>query len=208
VFNAPHDANESGVHDSVVALDRDAMEVTMQLTTGFYEGQRVRYVSTEASAFDLAALEAATYAPALNVVPSAGDRTAATSAREAIVPVVNGPMGADNPERQGLRSAVAGEGDPLNVVAERQTCRDPSFRADCSALFYSPLWDVHPVRWTDEAIDAGQRRRLTSHREAVAAFRQGRLASAAPEGTVDDQLGGLRAAGAVVNCPLVLAEER
>ncbi|WP_135824261.1 hypothetical protein [Halorussus ruber] len=204
VYNAPHVANDSGEHDAVVAIDRDELEVTMRLTDGFYEGEHVRYVSTEASAPDIAALEAATYAPVLNAAPSAGDRTAATSAREPIIPVVNGPMGSDNPDRQGLRSAVAGEGSPLNVVAEEQTCGDPSSRADCGALFYSPLWDVHPVEWTREAIDADQRRRLTSHQEAVSAFRQGQLASAAPDGAMNEQLGGIRAAGALVNCPLVL----
>ncbi|WP_276279237.1 hypothetical protein [Halorussus caseinilyticus] len=204
VYNAPHVANDSGEHDAIVEIDRDGMEVTMRLTAGFYEGQRVLYASTEASSPELAALEAATYAPALNAAPSAGDRTTATSAREPIIPVVNGPMGADDPDRQGLRSAVAGEGSPLNVVAEQQTCGDPSFREDCDALFYSPLWDVHPVEWTAEAIDAGRRRRLTSHQEVIAAFRRERLATAAPDGTVNDQLGGLRAAGALVNCPLVL----
>ncbi|MFC7079682.1 hypothetical protein [Halorussus caseinilyticus] len=109
MYNAPHVANDSGEHDAIVEIDRDGMEVTMRLTAGFYEGQRVLYASTEASSPELAALEAATYAPALNAAPSAGDRTTATSAREPIIPVVNGPMGADDPDRQGLRSAVAGE---------------------------------------------------------------------------------------------------
>jgi hypothetical protein len=205
VYNAPHVANESGDHDAVVDIDRDALTVTLGLTAGFYEGQRVLYVSTEASSAELAALEGATYAPSLNAAPSAGDRVAATSAREPIVPVVNGPMGADNPERQGLRSAVAGEGSPLNVVAEEQACGDPSFRDDCGALFYSPLWDVHPVEWTGDAIEAGQRRRLVSHQQVVAAFRAGELATAAPDGAVNEQFGNLRAAGALVNCSLILA---
>ncbi|WP_192498308.1 twin-arginine translocation signal domain-containing protein [Halorussus halophilus] len=204
VYNAPHVANETGEHDNVVSIDRNAMEVTMALTAGFYEGQRTLYVSTEASAPDVAALEGATYAPALNAAPAAADRSTATSARESIIPVVNGPMGADNPNRQGLRSAVAGEGSPLNVVAEEQECGDPSFRSDCEALFYSPLWDVHPVVWTQQAIDEGQRRRLTSHQDAITAFRRGQLESGAPDGPVNDLLGGMRAAGALVNCPLIL----
>ncbi|WP_158057526.1 hypothetical protein [Halorussus halophilus] len=207
VYNAPHVANETGEHDNVVSIDRDAMEVTMALTAGFYEGERTLYVSTEASAPDVAALEGATYAPALNAAPAAGDRLTATSARESIVPVVNGPMGSDNPNRQGLRSAVAGEGSPLNVVAEEQECGDPSFRDDCDALFYSPLWDVHPVVWTQQAIDDGQRRRLTSHQDVIATFRREQLESGAPDGPVNEQLGGIRAAGAVVNCSLMLVGE-
>lgn len=206
VYNAPHVANETGEHDNIVSIDREAMEVTMRLTEGFYEGERTWYVSTEASAPDIAALEGATYAPALDEAPAAGDRSTATSAREPIIPVVNGPMGADEPERQGLRSAVAGEGSPLNVVAEEQECGNPSSRNDCDALSYSPLWDVHPVAWTQQAIDDGDRRRLTSHQEAIAAFRQGHLESAAPDGPVDELLGGLRAAGFLVNCPLILVE--
>ncbi len=53
----------------------------------------------------------------------------------------------ENPQRQGLQSAAAGEGDPLNIIREEPECSDPSSPPNCSALQYSPLWDVHPVAW-------------------------------------------------------------
>ena len=94
----------------------------------------------------------------------AGSDDPSKSAREAIIPIVNGPRGVDNPQRQGLQSAVAGEGDPLNIIREEPECSDPTVPANCSALQYSPLWDVTPVAWTQAAIDAGLRVRLAATR--------------------------------------------
>jgi hypothetical protein len=127
------------------------------------------------------------------------------SAREAIILIVNGAMGAANPDRQGLRSAVAGEGDPLNIIREEPECSDPTVPASCSALQYRPLWDVHPVLWTQAAIDAGLRHRVTAHQDVEALFDAGQLVSAAPGGpsNQDSEIRGLRAAGVVVNCPPV-----
>ncbi len=42
--------------------------------------------------------------------PRAGSDDPSLSAREAIIPIVNGPRGAGDSQRQGLQSAVAGEG--------------------------------------------------------------------------------------------------
>lgn len=198
VYNAPHVANATGLHDDVLAIDYDAMTVTLEMVAGFYEEDFVLYLSTEASVDDIAALESGTFAPNLNAAPSAGDRDPETSSREAIIPIVNGATGIDNPERQGLRSAVAGEGDPLNIFREEPECGDPD---DCSALLYSPLWDVHPVVWTEDAIASGQQRRLTTHVDVIQLFQDGLLVSGAPSGVVNEGLGGLRAAGVIVNCP-------
>ncbi|MFC7046106.1 hypothetical protein ACFQH6_12405 [Halobacteriaceae archaeon GCM10025711] len=206
VYNAPHVANETGVHDSVVGeMDTSAMEVTIELVEGFYEDRLTHYVSLDAYPADVAALEGATFADTLSTAPTAGDRSLDGSAREPIFPVVNGPMGADNPERQGLRSAVAGEGGPLNVVRSEQVCGDPGDPTDCS-VHYSPLWDVHPVVWTDEAIEGGRRTRLISHEEIIDRFVAGDLASAAADGPVNTQVGNIRGAVAAVNCPIVLVE--
>jgi hypothetical protein len=163
----------------------------------------VLYLSTEASVTQIAALENATYAPLLADVPQAGSDDPGISAREAIIPIVNGPMGVDNPQRQGLRSAVAGEGDPLNIIREEPECSDPTVPANCSALEYSPMWDVHPVAWTQAAIDAGLRVRVTSHQGVEALFNAGELVSVAPNGpeNLDPEILGLRAAGVTVNCP-------
>jgi hypothetical protein len=203
VFNGAEVANRTGVHPKVLSLDLNERQAVVHLTAGFYLGRNVLYLSTESSVTQIAALENATYAPALASAPQAGSDDPSLSAREAIIPVVNGPRGAGNPQRQGLQSAVAGEGDPLNIIREEPECSDPTVPANCSALEYSPLWDVHPVAWTQAAIDAGLRTRLTSHQQVEALFNQGLLVSAAPDGPVnhDPEIDGLRAAGVVVNCP-------
>jgi hypothetical protein len=205
VYNAPQVANATGLHDKVISINYDAMQVTLRLTPGFYNHRDVRYISTESSDPPTAALEAATYAPNLAAAPQAGVDDPNISAREPIIPIVNGPMGVANPERQGLRSAVAGEGPPFNIIREEPECSDPTVPANCSALQYSPLWDVHPVVWTQAAIDAGLRTRLTAHQDVEALFNAGELVSGAPDGpsNQDPEIQGLRAAGVVVNCPPV-----
>lgn len=204
VFNAPHVANETGEHDRLVEMDEDSMTATLELVGGFYEDREVRYITTDAYPAEVAALEGGTHAPNLSEAPAAGDRDLESAAREPIFPVVNGPIGEDNPERQGLRSAVAGEGGPLNVTRSEQVCADPDDPTDCS-LFYSPLWDVHPIVWTEEAIEADRRRRLTDHEEIIELVLEGDLDSAA-DGPVNTLLGNVRAADAAVNCPIVSVE--
>lgn len=203
VYNGPHIANESGVHGKVLAFDEEHMTVTLRMTAGFYLGRDVLYISTDASVTQIAAIENAVYAPNLAYAPLAGNDDPRVSSRLPIIPIVNGPMGTTNPQRQGLRSAVAGEGDPLNIIREEPECSDPNVPASCSALEYSPMWDVHPVAWTQQAIDAGLRRRVTSHQDVEALFNAGSLVSAAPSGpeNFDPEIRGLRAAEVVVNCP-------
>ncbi|MBA3645242.1 MAG: hypothetical protein H0W63_03620 [Gemmatimonadaceae bacterium] len=211
VYNASHVANKTGLHDRVLSIDSVGMKVKMKLVHGFYEGFSILYSSTETSDHDLAALEQGTFTPNLNFAPFPGDDKPFRSAREALVPIVNGPRGVNNPERQGLQSAVLGEGDPLNLFQEQAGCEDannPS--AFCDAVNYSPLWDVHPVKWTQAAIDAGIVRRITSDkREPIAPlnvielYADGWLTSATPQGARNSSLGGIPAAGIIVNCPII-----
>jgi len=203
VYDGEQIANWTGVHPKVLSLDQGQREATLRLTEGRYLGRQVLYLSTDASLTDVAALENATFAPNLAAAPQAGSDDPHRSAREAIIPIVNGPRGVDNPQRQGLQSAVAGEGDPLNIIREEPECSDPSVPANCSALQYSPLWDVTPVAWTQAAIDAGLRVRLASHQTVEQLFDQGLLVNANPTGPSQDdpEILGLRALGAVVNCP-------
>jgi hypothetical protein len=203
VYNGAQVANNTGTHPKVLTLDPHAGTVTLRLTAGFYLHRNVLYLSTEASTTQIAALENATYAPNLAAVPQEANDDPSVSAREPIIPVVNGPRGVDNPQRQGLQSAVAGEGDPLNIIREEPECSDPADPANCSALEYAPMWDVHPVAWTQAAIDAGQQVMVTSHQDVEALFNAGQLVSAAPDGpsNQDPEILGLRAAGVVINCP-------
>lgn len=104
----------------------------------------MRYVSTDASAPDVAALEGATFAPALAAAPFAGgDGT--DSARASLAAFVNGQTGIGNPNRQGLGSVLRDGRDPLNLLAWMP-----------NQGRYSPLWDVHPAVWTGSAVAAGQ----------------------------------------------------
>ena len=140
VLNAPHLANSrsSEQHDSLAeSIDEGDTDVTISLVDGFARDKPVKYISTEASVEFAAALEASTFAPNLNAAPFVGgDGT--DSARASLGLILNGQEGAGNRERQGLNSALAGEGDPLNLLAWTP-----------NQGRYSPLWDVHPSEWAD-----------------------------------------------------------
>jgi len=220
VYNASHLSNSTGMHDRVISMDIPNMKVKMRLARGFYEGFAILYTTTETSDNDLAALEDNTFAPNMNVAPFPGDDKPFRSSREALIPVINGPMGGNNPLRQGLRSAVAGEGDPLNIFQEQAGCEDADDPGSfCDAALYSPLWDVHPVMWTDEAIATGMRTRVTTDKFEIIApiniielYADGHML-AGGQGVRNSSLGGLNAAGPpngagiIVNCPIIFVPE-
>jgi hypothetical protein len=203
VYNGAQIANSTGVHPKVLSFDPGHRQATIKMTEGRYLGRQVLYISTDASDTVVGALENATFAPNLGAAPQRGSDDCANSASEAIIPVVNGQLGIDNPQRQGLQSAVAGEGDPLNIIREEPECTNPSDPNACSALQYSPLWDATPVVWTQAAIDAGLRVRLNSHEVVEQDFNAGLLVNANPTGPsqLDPEILGLRALGAVIDCP-------
>jgi hypothetical protein len=191
VINAPQVANRTGVSGSVVAIDYRHRTVTLDTLDGFVDGQFTAYLHTDASAKLVAALEHSTYAPNLNAAPGlASDEP--PSSRAAIVPVVNGPRGDANPMRQGLQSALLGQGDPFNVAQEQPS--DP--------VHYSPIWDVSPVMWTSAAIAAGKQVQLHSQDDVRMEALAGNIVSALP-GTPDASLGGINASGAISNCPII-----
>jgi hypothetical protein len=184
VINAPQIANNTGLHDKLVgAPDTAGGHATFKETEGFYNGKDVYYVSFDVSAPDVAALEGATFAPNLNAAPGLGSNDPKTSARSGIAPFVNGQTGVDNPNRQGLNSALLGEGDPLNVVQSSPHNNK-----------YSPLWDVHVAAWSDSAIANGQRVLQTDFDE---------IEELGETGAITGPLGSFQAVGIIVNCPLV-----
>jgi hypothetical protein len=195
VRNASHVANASGQHDGIVAIDFARREVTMKLVMGFWKGHRLFYLHQDASTPTVAAMTGANLAPNLNATPGLGSDDEKTSARAAMVPIVNGPRGVDNDQRQGLQSVLFGEGAPLNVTEE----------VPGSSHRYSPMWDVAPAIWTEEAIASGARHRITSTQEVANLFASGKLIS---KGTAAPNPGlkGLRTANAVFNCPVAFAE--
>ncbi len=184
VINAPHIANDSGVHDKLVGtLDLVAGTATFRETEGFYNGKEIYYVSFEVSNPDVAPLEGGTFAPALNAAPGIGSNDPKTSARSQIAPFVNGQTGIDNPNRQGLNSALLGQGDPLNVTNSAPH-NDK----------YSPLWDAHPAIWTDAAIAAGVRTRQMEFDD---------VSELADDGFITGPAGFFGPAGFIVNCPVI-----
>jgi len=134
------------VHDRVLKIcpeGRAGGTVTLQMTPIFSFGRAAAYISTEASDPVVAALDNGTFAPALADVPVGSD-DGAFSAVERLFPIANGPTGADNPQRQGLNSALSDVGTngkplpPLHVIGGIPTL----------ALDYSPLWDLNLGEWT------------------------------------------------------------
>lgn len=184
VLNASQIKNGSGQSDTVVSID--GKTVTLRLLRGYFSGSSVLYLHLDASVGVVAALEASTFAPNLNAAPGLGS-DASTSARSAIVPIVNGPRGKGNRQRQGLQSAVLGEGDPLNITQSLP-----------GGAGYSPLWDVAPTVWSSSA----KPRLLKSTAEVAAAVKAGDLVSGA-KGPKNASLGGLEAAGFISNCPTI-----
>jgi hypothetical protein len=195
VYNATHVANASGLHDAVVSIDRRKATVTLDMFNGFYEGNRIMYLHQEASTELVAAIEGSTFAPNLSAAPGEGSNDPDTSARSAIIPVVNGERGVNNPDRQGLESALLGEGDPLNITQEVPEDN-----------LYTPMWDITPAVWTQEAIDAGQRHLLTDVEDVAELFAEGQIVSGG-NGKANEGLEGIRAFPAISNCPVVVEFE-
>ncbi|MEO8808274.1 MAG: hypothetical protein ABI433_19500, partial [Burkholderiaceae bacterium] len=176
------------VHDKVVSIcPRDGV-VTLALTKGFSFGRPVLYLSTDASDALPAALEGATFAPALTDI-KVGSDDGAFSAVERLFAIVNGPTndvaGEINPQRQGFDSALKGDGGPLNVLGGIPTV----------ATDYSPLWDLNVGEWTQHAIDNDYRSRVREEFEVLGYVRAGHLTApgGAPFGS----------SGLIVNCPIV-----
>lgn len=198
IYNAPviafGEADELGgcddapdhavVHDKVVGICAENATVTLALTPGFSFGRPVLYLSLEASNELGAALEATTFAPALANVPVGGDDSL-YSAVERLFLFTNGPTGANNPQRQGLSSALLGEGSPLNVIGGIPTI----------ATDYSPLWDMNLGEWTPEAIAKGYPARLTEEFQILGMAFRGHLTG--PGGAA------YGSTGIIVNCPIV-----
>ncbi len=177
--------DKSKVHDKVVSICPRDGTVTLSMTLGFTFDKPIQYLSTEANNPLVAALENATFAPALEDLPFALEDASPGESAERIVVVVNGPTGKDNPHRQGLVSALSGEGGPLNILGGIPTIN----------LDYSPMWRLFPAVWTEEAIQKGYRYRMTSALQAAEMSHRGFLKS------LDG--GDFRAVGFIVNCPVV-----
>ena len=167
--------------------------MTLSLTPGHSFARPVLYLSMDAVDQGVAALEEATYAPGMLDITLGADDSFG-SAVERIFVVVNGYTNGDLPEgssvsshplRNGLNSALRGEGTPLNVLGGIPTI----------ATDYSPLWDVNLGMWTQEAIDGNFRTRWLEEFQILGFVARGLVTG--PGGSEFGSTGNL------VNCPIV-----
>jgi len=183
ILNAPIIANETGRADKVRDLNTDEGRVTYEETEGRSHGNKVFYVSTDASVDVGAALENVTFAPAMNAAPDLGE-DGTNQARTNLAAFVNGQTGTDNPQRQGLNSALLDGLSPLNVL-----------RWTPNQGRYSPVWDVHPAAWSTKAVSGGRNKRQDDW---------GTISGLVDKGTITGPGGAKFApAGIIVNCPIV-----
>lgn len=181
------------VHDGVVSICPEEETVTLSLAAGFSFARPVLYLSTDANDPLPAALEGATYSPGLRDV-AVGRDDSLFSAVERLFLTVNGPTNTQvdddgntvvNPQRQGLFSALSGEGGPLNVLGGIPTI----------ATDYSPLWDLNVMEWSQLAIDRNYRSRVTEEFQILGLVERGFLTG--PGGST------FGSSGFIVNCPIV-----
>ncbi len=180
--------DHSIMHDKVVKCDPAAMTVTLMLTRGMSFARPILYLSTEVNDSTTAVLEESTYAPALKDIVVGGDDSL-FSAVERIFIFTNGPMGKNNPQRQGLNSAIADGDGPVNIFGGVQTI----------GTDYSPLWDANVGEWTQDAISKGYRSRLTEEFQILDFARKGFIT-----GPMGKKYGS---SGIIIVCPPVMRLE-
>jgi len=179
--------NYNLVHDRVAnicPLGNGGGTVTIKLTPIFSFAKPSLYMSMEASDPVVAALDQGTMAPAMGDLPVGRD-DGVFSAIERLFVIANGPTGRNNPQRQGLNSALKDKLPPLNLVGGLPTV----------ALDYSPAWDLNLGFWTQNAIRKGYRSRVIDEFQLLSLVVGGHITGP----------GGKRfgSTGVVVNCPIV-----
>ena len=201
VLNVQVVANDTGEHDRVISVDKEAGTVVLQLLDGFQGGDQYYYhLVTNSSDPVAATIELGVYAPRLANLQTFGESNVFDeSALLGFSPNVNGETGADNPERQGLNSTIVDDDrDPINVFP-LDPDNDKQFFNN-----YSPLWDAHLNAWTDEAIEAGERRRITGFEDLRQLVDEGLVTSfVGSTGQENDFVAGLKASGVIINCPVI-----
>ena len=187
INNCDGGVNHDLVHDKVLKICPDEQTVTLQMTPGFSFGKPNMYLSMDSNDPVVAAVENVTLAPGLNDT-LVGRDDGAFSAVERLFTTVNGPMGLDNPQRQGLNSALGDKGSegPLNILGGIPTV----------ATDYSPLWDVNVGEWTADAISKGYRSRLIDEFQYLSLVQKGFIT-----GPGGKKFGS---SGVIVNCPIVM----
>lgn len=161
------DVDHDKVVDRAVAISPEAGTVTFSTSVGTATGRPVLFISLDSNDNTVSALEGTTYAPALSNL-EVGRNDAPDSAVAANYIIANGPTGADNPQRQGLNSALSDPGAQVLDIFDGS----PGL---INGEAYSPMWDLYVTEWTAEAIDKGYRAAIHSELEIVGLAQRGWL---------------------------------
>jgi hypothetical protein len=174
----------SKVHDEVVAIDPNAMTVTIQGINGFSFGRQLWYISMDASIPLSAAIERNTFAPLLQKLVTGRDDSF-SSPVERIFIATNGPSkgACQNAQRQGLFATLLDGNRPNNTLGGIPTL----------ATDYSPLWNAQLYEWTTDAVNDGSRGQLREEFDILTLVQDGLLTgpNGAPFG--DSKF--------IINCP-------
>lgn len=175
----------SKVHDKIVRIDMSRNLVTLKMTAGYSFSKPVFYVSTDANNPVAATLEESTLTPALDDANQDIPDHFTGQGNERLAIFINGPMGKDNPFRQGIQSAMVDGTYPLNIFGGIPTIN----------LDYSPLWDAQLIQWSAEAIKKGYRTRIIDLLNLYGLEKKGVL----------EGFGGgpIKRSGIIINCPVI-----
>ncbi len=176
------------VIDRAVAISPANKTITLTMNVGTSSDRPILFISLDSNSELVSALEATTFVPRLKKSLPVGRNDASDSAVSANYIIVNGPTGADNPQRQGLNSALGDAGAQVLDIFDGAP-------GVLNGAAYSPMWDLYVAVWTDDAIANGYRSRIGSELEVVRLARAGSLT--ALEG------GDVGPSGLISNCPLI-----
>lgn len=177
----------SKVIDRAVAISPMNGTVTLSLNLGSMNGRPMLFMSLDSNDNLVSALEATTFAPALSDIP-VGLNDNPNSAVAANYIMLNGPLGDDNPQKQGVSSALSDKtGQVLDIFDS----------APGLAPGYSPMWDLYLAEWTKEAINKGYQSAVYSELQFLGLVKGGWITG--PGG------GTMGPSGLISNCPLVMS---
>lgn len=178
----------SKVIDRAVAISPRNGTVTFSLNVGTSDGRPILFISLDSNDNLVSALEATTWAPALgDITVGMNDKPNSPVAVNYIM--TNGPIGEDNPQKQGLNSALSDKTGQVFDIFDSAPGLD-------SGYTYSPMWDLYLAEWSPEAIENGYTSAIYSELQFLGLVERGWVTG--PEGK---EIGP---SGLVSNCPLVM----
>ena len=176
------------VIDRAVAISPARGTVTFRMNLGTSGGRPILFISLDSNAPLLSALEATTYAPGLLDIPVGLD-DAPNSAVSNNYIITYGPRGDDNPQRQGVNSALGDRSSQVFDIFDGAP-------GVLNGALYSPMWDLYLAQWTPEAFERGYTSAIYSELQFWGLVERGWLTG--PDGQA------VKASGLISNCPLIM----